>query len=91
MRQELEILDAEAQNALELMRLKAEFRLNPPPSTYEKVLTKLRQHHGVAAKGPDFIFTVMEYIRREQDFEYFVVFNNDDITRYLRVRGLGDV
>ncbi|KAJ8432029.1 hypothetical protein Cgig2_026732 [Carnegiea gigantea] len=84
-------LDAKVHNALELMCLKAESRLNPPPSTYEKVLTKLRQHPGVAAKGPDFIFTVMEYIRHEQDFDCFVVFNDDDITRYLRVRGLGDV
>jgi len=62
MRQEL---DAEVHNPLALMRLKAESRLNPPPSTYEKVLTKLREHPGVAAKGPDFIFNVMEYIRRE--------------------------
>ncbi|KAJ8432992.1 hypothetical protein Cgig2_029442 [Carnegiea gigantea] len=88
MRQEL---DAEVHNALALMRLKAESRLNPPPSTYEKVLTKLREHPGVAAKGPYFIFNVMEYIRREQDFDYFVVFNDDDITRYIQVRGLGDV
>ncbi|KAJ8438316.1 hypothetical protein Cgig2_018796 [Carnegiea gigantea] len=70
-----EELDSEVHNALALMR----------------VLTKLREHPGVAAKGPDFIFTVMEYIRREQDFEYFVIFNDDDITRYLRVRGLRDV
>ncbi|KAJ8419782.1 hypothetical protein Cgig2_006923 [Carnegiea gigantea] len=56
-------LDAKVHNALELMRLKAESRLNPPPSIYEKVLTKLRQHPGVATKGPDFIFTMMEYIR----------------------------
>lgn len=86
-----EELDSEVHNALALMRLSAEARLNPPPSIYEKVLTKLREHPGVAAKGPDFIFTVMKYIRREQDFEYFVVFNDDDITRYLQVGGLGDV
>ncbi|KAJ8434074.1 hypothetical protein Cgig2_007589 [Carnegiea gigantea] len=84
-------LDVEVHNALALMHLKAESRLNPPPSTYEKVLTKLREHPRVAVKGLDFIFNVMEYIRREQDFDYFVVFNDDDITRYLRVRGLEDV
>ncbi|KAJ8444294.1 hypothetical protein Cgig2_029707 [Carnegiea gigantea] len=75
-------LDAEVHNALALMCLKAESRLNSPPSTYEEVLTKLREYPGVAAKGPDFIFTVMEYIR---------LFNDDDITGSLRVRGLGDV
>ncbi|KAJ8424846.1 hypothetical protein Cgig2_009134 [Carnegiea gigantea] len=85
MRQEL---DAEVHNAFPLMCLKAESRHNPPLSTYERVLTKLREHLGVAAKGPDFIFNVMEYIRREQDFDYFVVFNDDDLTRYLRVRGM---
>ncbi|KAJ8430898.1 hypothetical protein Cgig2_003891 [Carnegiea gigantea] len=85
-----EELDSEVHNAFALMRVSVEARLNPP-SIYEKVLTKLREHPGVAAKGPNFIFTVMEYITREQDFEYFVVFNDDDITRYLRVRGLGDV
>lgn len=88
MRQEL---DAEVHNTLALMRLKAKSRLNPPPSTYEKVLTKLKEHLGVAAKGPDFIFNVIEYIRHEQDFDYFVVFDDDDITKYVRVRGLGDV
>ena len=51
-------LDAQVHNALELMHLKAEPGLNPRPSTYEKVLAKLMQHPGVAAKGPDFIFTV---------------------------------
>ena len=78
-----EELDSEVHNALALMRVRVEARLHPPPSIYETVLTKLRDHPGVAAKGEDFIFTVMEYIRREQDFEYFAVFNNNDITRYL--------
>ena len=84
-------LDAKVHNALALMRLKVESTLNPPPSTYDKVLTKLREHPGVVAKGPDLIFNVMEYVRHEQDCDHFVVFNDDDITRYLRVRGLGDV
>ncbi|KAJ8421346.1 hypothetical protein Cgig2_027954 [Carnegiea gigantea] len=29
-------------------------------------------------------------LRHEQDFDYFVDFDDDDISRYLRVRGMGD-
>ncbi|KAJ8434569.1 LOW QUALITY PROTEIN: hypothetical protein Cgig2_014400 [Carnegiea gigantea] len=94
LRQELgesSVLDAQVQNALEVLSLKEESRLHPPPSTYQQVLTKLRQHPGVAARGPELIFSVMEYIRREQDFDYFVVFDDDDINTYeLEILGIMD-
>ncbi|KAJ8434514.1 LOW QUALITY PROTEIN: hypothetical protein Cgig2_030137 [Carnegiea gigantea] len=60
------------------------------PSPYQQVLTKLRQHPGVVVRGPDFTFSVMEYIRREKDGDYFVLFDDEDISRYLQVRGFGD-
>jgi len=33
----------------------------------------------------------MAYSRREQDIDYIVIFDDDDISRYLRVRGFEDV
>ncbi|KAJ8432408.1 hypothetical protein Cgig2_013822 [Carnegiea gigantea] len=37
-----------------------------------QILTKLRQHIGVATRGPDFTFNVIEYIKCEKDVDYFV-------------------
>ena len=61
----LSMRDAQIQNALNVLYLKEEARVQPQPSTYQQVLTKLMQHPGVATMGPDFIFSVMEYIRHE--------------------------
>ncbi|KAJ8424918.1 hypothetical protein Cgig2_027314 [Carnegiea gigantea] len=58
-----------------------------------KVLTKLREYPGVATKAVkalDFLFNVMEYIKREKDAYYFITFDNDDVCRYLKVIGFGD-
>lgn len=75
--------DVQIQNALDVLRLREEARLQPKPSTYQQVPTKLRQHPGVTTRGPDFIFSVMVYIRREKHFDYIVIFDDDDISRYL--------
>lgn len=67
-RQMRELLDLLERDAQVQIRMKKEARAElTQPSTYQQVLTKLREHPGVAARGPDFIFNVMEYIRREED------------------------
>lgn len=90
-RQMRELLDLLERDAQVQIRMREEARAQPQPSTYQQVLTKLREHPGVAARGPDFIFNVMEYIRREEDADYFIIFDNEDVRRYLKTRGFGDV
>ncbi|KAJ8441407.1 LOW QUALITY PROTEIN: hypothetical protein Cgig2_002366 [Carnegiea gigantea] len=42
-------------------------------------------------EGSDFVFGVIEYIMSEEDADYFVVQDNEDVCRYLQVRGFGYV
>ena len=42
-------------------------------------------------KGTEFHIQCDGVHRHKQDFDYFVIFNDDDISRCLRVRGFGDV
>ncbi|KAJ8422707.1 hypothetical protein Cgig2_002691 [Carnegiea gigantea] len=82
--------DAQIQHALVVLRMREEARAQPQPSIYQEVLTKLREHPGIAITRLDFIFEVMEYIRCEKDAKYFILFDNDDVRRYLQVRGMDD-
>ncbi|KAJ8431350.1 hypothetical protein Cgig2_002073 [Carnegiea gigantea] len=63
---DLSVRDAQIQNALNVLRLRNEARVQAQTSTYQQVLTKLRQHPRVAATGPDFIFNVMEMHDEEE-------------------------
>ncbi|KAJ8435024.1 hypothetical protein Cgig2_013674 [Carnegiea gigantea] len=80
----------QVQNALVVLHVREEARIQPQPSVYQQVLTNLRKHAGVIAKGPVFMFNVMENIRREKDAYYFIIFDNDDVGKYLQVRGMDD-
>ncbi|KAJ8429840.1 hypothetical protein Cgig2_001127 [Carnegiea gigantea] len=73
----------EVLNALAVLRTREETRAQPRSSIYQQVLMKLRQHPGVATSGLDFIFSVMECIRREKDANYFAIFDDVDISKYL--------
>ncbi|KAJ8433399.1 hypothetical protein Cgig2_029586 [Carnegiea gigantea] len=75
--------DAQIQNALAVLRIREEDRAQ------SNHLFTNREHLGVAARS-DFKFAMMEYISPEEDANYFIIFDNEDMRRNLHARGFKD-
>lgn len=74
-----------------MLRIREEARAQP----YHLFTNRLSQNWGniLGLLQEDQISNcaVMEYIRHEEDVNYFIIFDNEDMHRNLQARGFGDV
>jgi len=54
-------------------------------------MNRFKQNPRVASRGLNFVFGVKEYNRFTEDAEYFLILDDEDVSRYLQVRGFAEM
>jgi len=77
--------DDEINRALDILCMREDARQGP--LLYKQVQARLKRHLVVSAMGSEFMFSVMDYIVKEKEEQYFVDLDDDLVLMYIQSRG----
>ncbi|KAJ8421846.1 hypothetical protein Cgig2_021711 [Carnegiea gigantea] len=78
--------DEEVQQALAILCMRDESRQQP--SLIKQVQAQLKEHLQISAMESDFIWSVMDYIKKHKEQRFFLDLDDEFVVRYVTSRGM---